>query len=109
MTQPGKPFFHCDLYSSLPRPRPIPVPPHSGLQALPDAPSHDCDGNDSLAQAPIRANGHSEEKGSEWLQGWLDDTLPGQADGFGQGPFWLGDRACAGVALNLNRGGKRER
>ena len=95
MMENQTPFFHLDRYSSLPRPGPIPVPPHSELQALPDAPSHDCVGNNSEAQGPSRADGHFEQKGSEWLQGWLTDTRPGQAYGFGQGPFWLGDRACA--------------
>lgn len=102
-------FLHFDRYSSLPRPGSIPIPPHSGFKALPDAPSHDCDGNNSEAQGPSRADGHFERKGSEWLQGWLTDTRPGPASGLDQGPFWLGDGACAGVAINLNRDGKRER
>lgn len=82
------PCFHFDRYSSLPRPGPIPVPPHSVVKALPDAPLHDCDGNNSEAQGPSRADGRSEQKGSEWLQGWLDGTLPGQAYGLDRGPFW---------------------
>jgi hypothetical protein len=81
-------FFHLDHYSSLPRPGPIPVPPDSRLQALPDAPLRDCDGNNSEAQESNRADGHSEQKGSEWLQGWLDDTRPGQVYGLDRGPFW---------------------
>jgi hypothetical protein len=90
MTKNQIPFFHLDRYSSLPRPVAIPVPPHSGMKALLEAPLHDCDVKNSEAQGLSRADGHSEHKGSEWLQGWLDDTLPGQACGLGQGPFWMG-------------------
>lgn len=81
-------FFYFDRYSSLPRPGPTLVPPSSGYKALLNAPSHDRDGNNSEAQGPSRADGHSEQKGPEWLQGWLADTLPGQACGFDRGPFW---------------------
>lgn len=87
MKENQTPFFHLDRYPSLPRPGPRPVPPHSGLNASPDATLHDCHGMNSEAQVSRRADGHSEHKGSGWLQGWLDDTLPGQAYKLGQGPF----------------------
>ena len=88
MTGMRIPFFDLDRYSSLPRLGPRPVPPHSMLLALLDAPSRDCDGNNSWAQGLRRAFGHSEHSGSEWLQGWLYDTRPGQVDGLDRGPFW---------------------
>jgi hypothetical protein len=92
MMENRTPFFHLDRYSSLPRPGPIPVPPHSGVNALSDAPLRDCDGNNSGAQGPSCADGRSEQKGPERLQGWLADTLPGQAYGLDRGPFWNSSR-----------------
>lgn len=87
MMENRTPFFHLDRYSSLPRLGPIPVPPHSGFKALLDAPSHDCVGNNSEAQGQSRADGRSEQMGTERLQGWLADTLPGQSYGLDRGPF----------------------
>ena len=87
MMRERTPFLNLDRYSSLPRLGPIPVPPHSMLSPYLDAPSLDCDGNNSWAQGTRRAHGRSEHSGSEWLQGWLDDTRPGQAYGLDQGPF----------------------
>lgn len=75
------PFLDRDRHSSLPRLGPIPVPPHSMLYPCPEAPSRDCDGNDSWAQETSGAQGRSEHSGSEWLQGWLADTRPGQVFG----------------------------
>jgi len=85
------PFFDLDRYSSLPRPGPRPVPPHSMLSPFLDVPLLDFDVNNSEAQELRRAYGRSEHMGSEWLQGWLCDTRPGQAPmGSGQGPFLEG-------------------
>lgn len=82
------PSLDLDRYSSLPRPGPIPVPPHSVLKRLPDAPLPNCDGNNSKAQGISRAFGRFEHRGSERLQGWLDVTRPGQVYGLDRGPFW---------------------
>lgn len=81
------PFLDLNRYSSLPRLGPIPVPPHSMLSPLLDAPSLDCDGNNSVAQEIRSADGRSEHSGSERLQGWLDETRPGQVFGLDRGPF----------------------
>ena len=88
-------FFHLDRYSALPRLGPVPVPPHSRLKAFLHAPSHDCPGNNSEAQGPSCADGRSEQMGTERLQGWLADTIPGQAYGLDQGPF------CASKARSI--------
>jgi len=87
MMRERTPFLYLDRYSSLPRLGPRPVPPHSILFPLLDAPSRACDGNNSWAQGTSRAYGHSEHSGSERLQGWLHDTRPGQVQGLDRGPF----------------------
>jgi len=87
MMEKRTPFLDLDRYSPLPRLGPIPVPPHSVLSPSLDAPSLDCDGNNSWAQGISRAYGHSEISGSEWLQGWLHDTRSGQVYWLGRGPF----------------------
>ena len=58
------------------------------LYPCPDTPSLDCDGNYSWAQEISSAHERSEHSGSEWLQGWLDDTRPGQVFGLIGGHSW---------------------
>ena len=70
------PFFDLDRYSSLPRPGPIPVPPHSRSAAFVDAPLRDCDGNNSEAQEVAAPTDAPSNLGSEWLQGWLMTPSP---------------------------------